>query len=73
MAGKEVQSILPHVMDSGDYAAVASLNFSAALDVINVKELLRRLENMGIPRDIVSLLSTWLQDRTAYVEIEMTD
>jgi hypothetical protein len=43
------------------------------LDVINVKELLRRLENMGIPRDIVSLLSTWLQDRTAYVEIEMTD
>ena len=59
-------------MDGGDYAAVASLDLSAAFDVINVNELLRRLENMGIPKDIVVLLSNWLQNRNAYVEIEMT-
>ncbi len=69
-AGKELQSII-HAMDSGDYAAVASLNLSAAFDVINVNELLRRLEHMGIPQDIADLLSTWLQNMTAYVEIEM--
>jgi exonuclease III len=69
-AGKELQSILAQAMDSGDYVAVASLDLSAAFDVINVIELLRRLSNMGIPQDIVGLLSAWLQNRTAYVEIE---
>jgi len=53
------------------YAAVASLDLSAAFYVINVNELLRRLEHMGIPQDIADLLSTWLQNMTAYVEIEM--
>jgi ribonuclease P/MRP protein subunit RPP40 len=56
-------------MDRGDYAAVASLDLSAAFDVINVSELLRRLITMGIPQDIVGLLSNWLQNRIAYVEI----
>ncbi len=69
MAGKELKSI---PMDSGNYAAVASLNLSAIFDVINVNELLRRLEHMGIPQDIVGLLSTWLQNRTSFVEIEMS-
>ena len=69
-AGKELQSILSQAMDRGDYAAVASLDLSAAFDVINVPELLRRLTKMGIPPDVVCLLSAWLQNRTAYVEIE---
>ncbi len=71
-AGKELQSILAHAMDNSDYAVVASLDLNVVFDVINVNELLRQLENMGIPQDIVGLLSTWLKNRTAYVEIEMT-
>ncbi len=59
-ARKELQSILAYAMDSGNYAAVESLDLSAAFDAINVKELLRRLEHMGISQDIVGLLSTWL-------------
>ena len=69
-AGKELQSILSQAMDRGDYVAVATLDLSAAFDVINVNELLRRLSKMGIPPDIVGLLTAWLQNRTAYVEIE---
>ena len=46
-AGKELQSILAQAMDRGDYAAVASLDLSAAFHVINVNELLRRLNTMG--------------------------
>jgi hypothetical protein len=69
-AGKELQSILAQAMDRGDYAAVASLDLSAAFDVINVSELLKRLITMGVPQDIVGLLSNWLQNRLAYLEID---
>ena len=69
-AGKELQSLLATEMDGGGYVVVASLDLSAAFDVIDVSELVRRMSNMGIPQDIVGLLSAWLRGRTAYVEVE---
>ena len=56
-------------MDKGHYVAVASLDLSAAFDVININLLLTRMGKMGIALDVVDLTSAWLSDRSAYVEV----
>ena len=53
-----------------EYVAVASLDLSAAFDVVNVDLLLKRLKIMGMPEDLVKLLTSWLTDRAAYVEVD---
>jgi hypothetical protein len=57
-------------MDLDEYVAVASLDLSAAFDVVNVDLLLKRLEKMGIPKDLTKILTSWLKDRAAYVEVD---
>jgi hypothetical protein len=56
-------------MDQDQYVTVASLDLSAAFDVVNVDLLLIRLEKMGLPTDVISLLESWLKDRQCYVEV----
>ena len=62
--------MIARAMDEGDYVAVASLDMSAAFDVINVDLLIRRMEIIGLPKDLLDLLTSWLNDRWAYVEVE---
>ena len=57
-------------MERGEYVAVASIGMSAAFDVINVELLMKRLEIMGFPQDIISLLASWLNGRWGYVEVD---
>ena len=49
---------------------MATLDLSSAFDVVNVELLLKRLEIMGIPHDIITLLSEWLRNRYFYVSVE---
>jgi hypothetical protein len=69
-AAKELQSLLAAAMDRNEFVAVASLDLTAAFDVINIDLLLTRLATMGMPDDLVSLMAAWLQDRMAYVEVD---
>jgi len=57
-------------MDMDEYVAVASLDLSAAFDVVNVNLLMERLNVMGMPNDLIRILSNWLTDRAAYVEVD---
>jgi hypothetical protein len=50
-AAIELQACLAESMDNNHYVAVASLDLSAAFDVINIELLMKRLEKIGIPRD----------------------
>ena len=68
-ASADIQSRIASLMDEDQYVAMASLDLSAAFDVINIDLLLRRLEIMGMPEDLMSLLRTWLRDRLCYVEV----
>jgi retron-type reverse transcriptase len=68
-ATMELQSLIAASLDQNEYVAVASLDLSAAFDVVNVDLLLDRLFIMGIPDDIIELLAAWLKDRAAYVEV----
>ena len=67
-AGLTLQSLIAREMDTNGFAAMASLDLSAAFDLVNLDLLLRRMRRMGIPEDVVKLLEVWLRDRFFYVE-----
>ena len=51
--GLTIQSILTWALECNRYALMSSINLSAALDVINLKLLLKRLTIIGIPTDVI--------------------
>ena len=67
--GLTLQSLLANALDENNYAIMASLDLSAAFDVVNTELLCKRLDIIGIPADVVSLIKTWLTERLFYVEI----
>ena len=56
-------------LDDNNYYILASLDLSAAFDIVNRELLFTRLETMGIPEDINSLLKDWLTNRKSFVDI----
>jgi hypothetical protein len=68
-ASLDIQSRVAALMDQDQYVAMASLDLSAAFDVVNVDLLLVRLKKMGLPTDVITLLESWLKDRLCYVEV----
>jgi hypothetical protein len=58
-------------MDADNFIAVASMDLSAAFDVLNVDLLLLRMRRSGLPRDVVDLVSAWLKNRIADVEVDL--
>ena len=68
-AALELQNQIAKAMDEDFFVAVASMDLSAAFDVLDVELLFTRMKKMGIPKDILLLLRAWLSDRLAYVEV----
>ena len=48
---------------------MSSIDLSAAFDVVNVKLLLKRLQIIGLPSDVIGLIKVWLSNRLFYVDI----
>ena len=69
-AGLLLQSLITHATDSNNYALMASLDLSAAFDLVNVELLIKRLKIIGMPMDLVKLIEVWLTDRKIYVEVD---
>jgi hypothetical protein len=46
---------------------MSSLDLSAAFDLVELDLRLKRLKEMGLPEDVISLLEVWLRNRF-YVE-----
>ena len=65
-----IQSVIARALDGDDYALMSTLDLSSAFDVVNVELLLRRLKILGLPGDIISLISEWLTNRYFYVGID---
>ena len=49
-----MQSMVAGALDDDNYVALASLDLSTAFDIVNVALLLKRLQIMGLPADVVS-------------------
>jgi hypothetical protein len=69
-AAMNLQQDIATALDQDNYCAVASLDLSAAFDVIDLELLMKRLEISGIPLDVRKLLKAWLFGRTGFVEVE---
>ena len=69
-AGLLLQSLIVHATDSNNYALMASLDLSAAFDLVNVKLLIKRLRILGLPMDLVKIIEVWLTERKFYVELD---
>ena len=67
--GLTLQSLIANALDDNKYALMASLDLSAAFDVVNTELLCKRLDIVGIPADVVSLIRLWLTNRLLYVSI----
>lgn len=72
-AGLIIQSIISRAIDSNNYALMASIDLSAAFDLVNIKLLIKRLHITGLPPDIVRLIELWLSHRSFYVSINGTN
>ena len=65
----QLQSLIARALDENCYVLMASIDLSAAFDVINIDLLMSRLRILGIPEDVASLIEIWLRDRCFYVEL----
>jgi hypothetical protein len=65
----EIQTKLSNACDNGDCAARASLDLTAAFDVVNRKLIKKRLQVNGQPSQLINLLDNWLSNRSAYRKV----
>ena len=61
-AGLLLQSLIARALDDDCYVALASIDLSAAFDVVNVGLLIKRLRILGLPNDVITLIEMWLKE-----------
>ena len=49
---------------------MASIDLSAAFDLVNIKLLMIRLTKIGLPKDILRLIELWLSKRSFFVNVK---
>ena len=54
-----LQSLIARALDDDEFVAMASLDLSAAFDVVNVPLLIKRLDIIGLPGDVIMLIETY--------------
>jgi hypothetical protein len=69
-AGLQIQTLISRAVDGDKYALMASLDLSAAFDVVNVELLIKRMRIIGLPPDLIELVSKWLTNRYFYVSLD---
>ena len=65
----QLQSLIARALDEDNHALMASIDLSAAFDVVNIDLLMVRLGKIGLPGDVIALIDVWLKDRYFYVEV----
>ena len=60
-------------MDDGKYVLMATLDLSSAVGVVKVELLIKRIKKLGLPGDMISLISKWLSIRYFRVGLEIGD
>jgi hypothetical protein len=66
-----LQSIIGRALNEDKFVLVASLDLSAAFDLVNTNLLITRLKIVGLPEDVIDLIEVWLKERSYYVIIDV--
>ena len=67
-----IQSVFAQALEDDGHAIMASPDLSAAFDTVNIYLLLKRMRIVGLPDDLVGLVSIWLRNTSFYVLIDVT-
>ena len=67
--GLQLQSLIARELDESNYILMASIEFSAAFDMVNVDLLISRLRIIGLPGDLVGLIQLWLENQMFYEDV----
>jgi hypothetical protein len=57
----ELLSLIAIALDDEEYVIVASIDLSSAFNLVNVSLLLKRLQIISLPNDLVDLIIVWLK------------
>ena len=49
---------------------MAGINLNAAFDMVNIDLLLKRMKIIGLPPDLIGLVSVWVKERSFYISID---
>ena len=63
----ELLSMIARAIDNDECVMVCSIDLSSAFDLVNIDLLLKRLKIIGLPNDLIALISAWLRHRLFYV------
>ena len=66
----ELQSAIARALDNDEFVLVSSLDLSSAFDIVNIPLLIKRLKKVGLPNDVIGLISVWLENRSYYVSLD---
>jgi hypothetical protein len=66
----ELQIIISRALDNDQYMLLSSLDLSAAFDLVDIKLLIKILNIIGLPGDIVYIIKVWLTNSHYYVDID---
>ena len=66
----EIQNLIARALDEDKTVLLASLDLSAAFNIVNISLLLKRLRILGLPNDIIDLIEVWLRNRMFYVTVD---
>ena len=72
MAGLLLQLLIKRALDDDHYVALASINLSAAFDIVDVDLLIKRLVILGLTNDVVKLIKIWLKERYISFYLDFT-
>jgi hypothetical protein len=69
-AGLLLQSIIVKHVDKNELVGMASLDVSAAFDMVYTTWLIKQLKSLGLPNDVVDLIKIWLDGRSFHISID---
>jgi hypothetical protein len=64
------QSQTARALEDKDYVIVASLDLSSAFDLVDIDLIMKRLDVVCLPADVLQLIRAWLVYRSFYVSID---
>ena len=59
----QLQSLIARGLDEDNFVAMGSLDLSAMFEGVNIELLVKRLEILGLPGDIIALIEIWLKNK----------